>query len=33
VPVARHAMRAAWLALGFFLLVLVVALLASGMGT
>jgi hypothetical protein len=26
-------MRAAWLALGFFLLVLVVALLASGMGT
>ena len=33
VPVARHAMRAAWLALGFFLLVLVVALLASGMGS
>jgi hypothetical protein len=30
VPVARHALRAAWLALGFFLLVLVVALLASG---
>jgi hypothetical protein len=29
VPVARHAMRAAWLALGFFLLVLVVAALAS----
>jgi hypothetical protein len=26
-------MRAAWLALGFFLLVLVVALLASGMGS
>ena len=33
VPVARHALRAAWLALGFFLLVLVVALLASGMGS
>ena len=33
VPVAKHAMRAAWLALGFFLLVLVVALLASGLGT
>jgi ribosomal protein L40E len=32
VPVARHAMRAVWLALGFFLLVLVVALLASGSG-
>jgi hypothetical protein len=31
--VAKHAMRAAWLALGFFLLVLVVVLLASGMGT
>jgi hypothetical protein len=31
--VARHAMRAAWLALGFFLLVLFVALLASGMGS
>ena len=31
VPVAKHALRAAWLALGFFLLVLVVALLASGM--
>jgi len=30
VPVARHAMRAAWFALGFFLLVLVVAALASG---
>jgi hypothetical protein len=30
VPVARHAMRAVWLALGFFLLVLVVAMLASG---
>ena len=30
VPVARHALRAAWLALGFFLLVLVVAMLASG---
>jgi hypothetical protein len=29
VPVARHAMRAAWFALGFFLLVLVVAALAS----
>jgi hypothetical protein len=29
VPVAKHAMRAAWLALGFFLLVLVVAMLAS----
>ena len=29
VPVARHAMRAAWFALGFFLLVLVVATLAS----
>jgi hypothetical protein len=27
--VARHAMRAAWFALGFFLLVLVVATLAS----
>ena len=33
VPVARHAMRAAWFALGFFLLVLVVAVLASGMGS
>jgi hypothetical protein len=33
VPVAKHAMRAAWLALGFFLLVLVVALLASGLGS
>jgi len=33
VPVARHALRAAWLALGFFLLVLVVALLASGIGS
>jgi hypothetical protein len=32
VPVARHAMRAAWLALGFFLLVLVVALVGSGLG-
>ena len=30
VPVAKHALRAAWLALGFFLLVLVVAMLASG---
>ena len=30
VPVARHAMRAAWLALGFFVLVVVVAALASG---
>jgi hypothetical protein len=30
VPVARHALRAAWLALGFFLLVLVGAVLASG---
>jgi hypothetical protein len=29
VPVAPHAMRAAWFALGFFLLVLVVAALAS----
>ena len=33
VPVARHAMRAAWLALGFFLLVLVVAALGSGLGS
>ena len=33
VPVARHAMRAAWLALGFFLLVLVGAVLASGLGS
>jgi hypothetical protein len=33
VPVARHAMRAAWLALGFFLLVLVVAVLGSSIGT
>jgi hypothetical protein len=32
VPVAKHAMRAAWFALGFFLLVLVVAVVASGMG-
>jgi hypothetical protein len=32
VPVARHAMRAAWLALGFFLLVLIVAMVASGPG-
>jgi hypothetical protein len=30
VPVGRHAMRAAWFALGFFLLVLVVAALTSG---
>jgi hypothetical protein len=30
VPVVRHALRAAWLALGFFLLVLVAAMLASG---
>jgi hypothetical protein len=29
--VAKHALRAAWFALGFFLLVLVVALLASAM--
>jgi len=29
VPVARHALRAAWLAIGFFLLVLVCAMLAS----
>jgi hypothetical protein len=29
VPVARHALRAAWLTIGFFLLVLVVAMLAS----
>jgi hypothetical protein len=33
VPVGRHAMRAAWLALGFFLLLLIVAMLASGGGT
>ena len=33
VPVAKHALRAAWFALGFFLLVLVVALLASSLGT
>jgi hypothetical protein len=33
VPVAKHALRAAWLALGFFLLVLVVAVLAWGAGT
>ena len=33
VPVAKHALRAAWLALGFFLLVLVVAMLASAMGS
>jgi hypothetical protein len=32
VPVARHALRAAWLALGFFLLVLAVALVGSGLG-
>ena len=32
IPVARHAIRVAWLALGFFLLVLVVAMLASGGG-
>jgi hypothetical protein len=32
VPVAKHALRAAWLALGFFLLVLIVAMLASGGG-
>jgi hypothetical protein len=31
VPVAKHAMRAAWFALGFFLLVLVIAVLASSM--
>jgi hypothetical protein len=31
--VAKHALRAAWLALGFFLAVLVVAMLASGGGT
>jgi hypothetical protein len=30
VPVARHALRAVWLALGFVLVVLVAALLASG---
>ena len=30
VPMAKHALHAAWLALGFFLLVLVVAMLASG---
>jgi ribosomal protein L40E len=30
VPVARHALRAAWLALGFFLVVLLAAMLASG---
>jgi hypothetical protein len=30
VPVARHALRAAWLALGFFLLVLVGAAVVSG---
>jgi hypothetical protein len=33
VPVAKHAMRAAWFALGFFLLVLVVAVLAASMST
>jgi hypothetical protein len=33
VPVGRHALRAAWLALGFFLLVLVVAMLAAASGT
>ena len=33
VPVTKHAMRAAWLALGFFLLVLVVALVGSGLGS
>jgi hypothetical protein len=32
VPVAKHAMRAAWLALGFFLLVLLGAMLAAGIG-
>jgi hypothetical protein len=32
VPIAKHAMRAAWLALGFFLLVLLGALLAAGVG-
>ena len=31
VPMAKHALRAAWFALGFFLLVLVVAVLASSM--
>jgi hypothetical protein len=31
VPVAKHALRAAWFALGFFLLVLVIAVLASSM--
>ena len=33
VPVARHAMRAAWLALGFFLLVLAVAAIGSWLGS
>jgi ribosomal protein L37E len=33
VPVARQALRAAWLALGFFLLVLAVAALGSGLGS
>jgi hypothetical protein len=33
VPVAKHALRAAWLALGFFALVLLVAMLASGGGS
>jgi hypothetical protein len=33
VPVAKHALRAAWFALGLFLLVLVVAVLASTTGT
>jgi hypothetical protein len=32
-PVAKHAMRAAWFALGFFLLALVVAVLAASMST
>jgi hypothetical protein len=31
VPLAKYAMRAAWFALGFFLLVLVIAVLASSM--
>ena len=31
VPVAKHALRAAWFALGFFLLALIVAVLASSM--
>jgi hypothetical protein len=33
VPVAKHAMRAAWFALGFFLLALVVAVLAASTST